>query len=69
MRYPSGRSAGLTAAARVPARAGAEEPLEAAVQVGLVAEADGLGKVDVPLQIDNGTLTKVVLQRFRGEND
>ena len=35
----------------------------------LVAEADGLGKVDVPLQIDNGTLTKVVLQRFRGEND
>ena len=35
----------------------------------LVAEADGLGKVNVPLQIDNGTLTKVVLQRFRGEND
>jgi hypothetical protein len=35
----------------------------------LVAEADGLGKVDVHLQIDNGTLTKVVLQRFRGEND
>ena len=35
----------------------------------LVAEADGLAKVNVPLQIDNGTLTKVVLQRFRGEND
>jgi hypothetical protein len=35
----------------------------------LVAEADGLGKVNVPLQIDNGTLTRVVLQRFRGEND
>ena len=35
----------------------------------LVAEADGLGKANVPLQIDNGTLTKVVLQRFRGEND
>jgi hypothetical protein len=35
----------------------------------LVAEADGLGKVNVPLRIDNGTLTKVVLQRFRGEND
>jgi hypothetical protein len=35
----------------------------------LVAEADGLGKVNVPLQINNGTLTKVVLQRFRGEND
>jgi hypothetical protein len=35
----------------------------------LVAEADGLGKVNVPLQIDNGALTKVVLQRFRGEND
>jgi hypothetical protein len=35
----------------------------------LVAEGDGLGKVNVPLQIDNGTLTKVVLQRFRGEND
>jgi len=35
----------------------------------LVADADGLGKVHVPLQISNGTLTKVVLQRFRGEND
>jgi hypothetical protein len=35
----------------------------------LVAEADGLGKVNVPLQIDNGTLTKVFLQRFLGEND
>jgi len=32
---------GLMAAARVPARAGAQEPLEAAVQVGLVVEADG----------------------------
>jgi hypothetical protein len=35
----------------------------------LIAEADGLGKVNLPFQIDNGTLTKVVLQRFRGEND
>jgi hypothetical protein len=35
----------------------------------LVAEADGLGKVNAPLHIDNGTLTRVVLQRFHGEND
>ena len=35
----------------------------------LVAEADGLGKVRVPLEISNATMTKVVLQRFRGEND
>jgi hypothetical protein len=35
----------------------------------LVAEADGLGKVKVPIEISSGTLTKVVLQRFRGEND
>jgi len=35
----------------------------------LVAEADSLGKVKVPLEISSGTMTKVVLQRFRGEND
>jgi hypothetical protein len=35
----------------------------------LVAEADGLGKVKVPLEIASGRLTRVVLQRFRGEND
>jgi hypothetical protein len=35
----------------------------------LIAEADGLGKVRVPIQITTGTLTKVTLQRFRGEND
>jgi hypothetical protein len=35
----------------------------------LVAEADALGKVKVPLEITNATMTKVVLQRFRGEND
>src|ERR1700741_1132987 len=33
------------------------------------AEADGLGRVRVPIQITTGTLTKVTLQRFRGEND
>jgi hypothetical protein len=49
-----------------------EIPLVVQLPVGrytLVAEGDDLGKVDVPLQIDNSTLTKVVLQRFRGEND
>jgi hypothetical protein len=35
----------------------------------LVAEADGLGKVRVPVEIASGRLTRVVLQRFRGEND
>jgi hypothetical protein len=35
----------------------------------LVAEADGLGKVRVPLEIASGRLTRVVLERFRGEND
>ena len=35
----------------------------------LVAEADGLGKVRVPLEIASGRLTRVVLQRFRGENE
>jgi hypothetical protein len=35
----------------------------------LIAEADGLGKVQVPIQITSGMLTRVVLQRFRGEND
>jgi len=35
----------------------------------LIAEADGLGKVRVPIRITSGTLTKVTLQRFRGEND
>ena len=35
----------------------------------VIAEADGLGKVKVPLEITNATMTKVVLQRFRGEKD
>jgi Outer membrane efflux protein len=35
----------------------------------LIAETDGLGKVRVQIQITTGTLTKVTLQRFRGEND
>ena len=35
----------------------------------LIAEADGLGEVKVPIQINSGMVTKVVLQRFRGEND
>jgi hypothetical protein len=49
-----------------------EVPPEVPLPVGrytLVAEADGLGRVKVPIEISNGTLTKVVLQRFRGEND
>lgn len=49
-----------------------ETPQEVQLPAGqytLVAEADGLGKVKVPVQISNGMLTKVVLQRFRGEND
>ena len=49
-----------------------ENPQEIQLPVGrytLVAEADSLGKVRVPLAINSGTLTTVVLQRFRGEND
>jgi len=49
-----------------------ETPQEIQLPAGrytLVAEADSLGKVRVPLAINSGTLTIVVLQRFRGEND
>jgi hypothetical protein len=49
-----------------------ENPQEIQLPAGrytLVAEADSLGKVRVPLAINSGTLTIVVLQRFRGEND
>jgi hypothetical protein len=49
-----------------------EHPQEIQLPAGrytLVAEADSLGKVRVPLAISSGTLTIVVLQRFRGEND
>ena len=49
-----------------------EVPQEVPLPVGryvLIAEADGLGKVKVPIQIASGMLTKVTLQRFRGEND
>ena len=49
-----------------------ETPEEVRLPAGrytLVAEADSLGKVKVPLEISSGTMTKVVLQRFRGEND
>jgi hypothetical protein len=49
-----------------------EVPQEVQLPAGnyiLIAEADGVGKVRVPVQIKNGTLTKVTLQRFRGEND
>jgi hypothetical protein len=35
----------------------------------LIAEADGLGKVRVQIRITSGALTKVTLQRLRGEND
>ena len=49
-----------------------ENPQEIQLPAGrytLVAEADSLGKVRVPLAINSGTSTIVVLQRFRGEND
>jgi hypothetical protein len=49
-----------------------ETPEEVRLPAGrytLVAEADSLGKVKVPLEISSGAMTKVVLQRFRGEND
>jgi hypothetical protein len=35
----------------------------------LIAEADGLGRVRISIQITTGTLTKVTLQRFRGESN
>lgn len=49
-----------------------ESPEEVQLPAGrytLVAEADSLGKIRVPLEISSGTATKIVLQRFRGEND
>jgi hypothetical protein len=49
-----------------------EIPMEVQLPAGryfVIAEADGLGKVRVPVQIASGTRTKVILQRFRGEND
>jgi hypothetical protein len=49
-----------------------ETPQEVPLPAGrytLIAEADGVGKVKVHLNIAVGMLTKVVLQRFRGEND
>jgi hypothetical protein len=49
-----------------------EVPMEVQLPVGryiLIAEADSLGKVRVPIQITSGMLTKVRLQRFRSEND
>jgi hypothetical protein len=49
-----------------------EIPMDVQLPAGryfVIADADGLGKVRVPVQISSGTRTKVVLQRFRGEND